>query len=228
MSNNQWDTYADVFDEGIGSGGDTLHTKCIDPVLLRYVGDTTEKNVVDLGCGNGYFFHKLPAGTKYIGVDDSKELLAKASGRIQDLSTRFVQADIARGLSLGAGIADVVVCNMVLQYIPDLSGVRKNVFKILKNRGVFAISIDHPAHALFVRAQTLAGKADTKFLTSASYFTEGQRQKRSLWDKAVLTYYHRTVAAYVNAFSSQFRLDRMDEVSEDGETPRILGLKFIK
>ncbi len=228
MSQNQWDQYADIFDDGVGSGGDALHIACIDPLIARYTGNTSDKNVVDVGCGNGYLFHKLIPGTTYIGVDNAKTLLSKAAVRTTDLSARFVAADITQSLPLDAGIADIVIATMVLQYVADLAPVGKNVLRLLKPRGTFIVIVDHPAHALFARAQELAGKPKGKFLDSASYFAEGTRRKRSLWDKAILTYYHRTVSTYVNAFTGHFRLDHMDEVSEDNETPRILGLKWTK
>ena len=228
MPQNQWDQYAEIYDEGVGAGGDALHINCIDPIIQKYIGNTSQKNVVDLGCGNGYLFHKLSAGTKYIGVDSANALLAKANGRTKNLSARFVHADITKSVPLDAGIADVVISNMVLQYLPDLSLLRKNVLKLLKSNGIFVVIIDHPAHALFSRAQELIGKPDSKFIDPNSYFVEGQRTKRSLWDKAILTYYHRTVSTYINTFAQSFRLDQMDEVSEDNETPRILGLKWTK
>lgn len=221
---NQWDDHADLIDDRIGSGGDDLHIKLIDPLILSYLGDVFGKTVLDLGCGNGYLFHKLSGVASYTGIDSSPKLLERARQRIP--SGTFIQTDISQ--PLGQPKVDVVVCNMVLQYVPVLDGVVFNVARLLKPEGVFVMIIDHPSHALFVRAQQLVGKNSDKFLDLASYFQEGKRAKKSLWDKAVLTYYHRTLASYVNAFSQSLHLDRMDEVSEDGEMPRILGLKFIK
>lgn len=229
MRHNQWDQYADLVDHRIGEGGDDLHTKLIDPMILSYVGDTSGKTVVDLGCGNGYLYNKVVSPGAYIGIDFSKKLLEKARNRTKILpSTHFIYADITKRLPLKPKSADIVVCNMVLQYVPRLDGVVSNIISILKTSGVCVVVIDHPAHTLFLRAQELAGKPNDKFLDSMSYFREGRRRKKSLWGKATLTYYHRTLASYINVFSASFRLDQASEASEDGEMPRILGLKWRK
>jgi len=229
MSTNQWDQYADLVDERIGDGGDALHTKYIDPLILTHAGDTTGKTVVDLGCGNGYLYNKLPSPGSYIGIDYSAQLLEKAKNRTKVLpSTFFMLSDITKPLALKPGVADVVVCNMVVQYLPSLEGFVSNVVTLLASGGTAIVVLDHPGHALFMRAQELAGKTNDKFITSESYFSQGVRKKHSLWGKATLTYYHRTVASYINAFSPSLRLDQMLEVSEDGEMPRILGLIWRK
>ena len=90
------------------------------------------------------------------------------------------------------------------------------------------VIIDHPAHALFLRAQELVGKKNGKFLTSASYFTPGLRLKKSLWGKATLEYYHRPLKEYLNVFTNKFRLQKFEELVEDEEVPRIAGFLWQK
>ncbi len=171
----------------------------------------------------------MPGYGAYIGIDSSESLHKKAKNRTKFLlSVNFLKADISAEIPIATGTADVVIANMVLQYVTDLAGVCKNAVRLLSKHGVFIITVDHPSHALFVRAQELAGKKNAKFIDIDSYFSEGKRRKRSLWDQAILTYYHRTIAGYINSFVSELRLDQIDEVSEDNEMPRILGLKFIK
>jgi len=74
---------------------------------------------------------------------------------------------------------------------------------------VLIVIIDHPGHALFLRAQELTGKKNEKFLDSASYFQPGLRKKKSLWDKAILEYYHRPVMDYINVFTPYFHLIKL-------------------
>lgn len=225
---NQWDQYADLYDTGIGNAGDTLHTSLIDPLIFSYTGDVSSKSVIDLGCGNGYLADKLNAKS-YIGIDSSAELIKKAGIRHRNIpAIRFIKADISKSLPQTITPSDTVIANMVLQYVDDLSLVSRIIPGLLVTGGAFIAVVDHPAHALFVRAQALAGKHDDKFIDNSSYFNEGIRRKNSLWGKAVLTYYHHTIASYVNASTGILRLDRMDEVSEDKEMPRIFGLKFSK
>lgn len=221
---NQWDVHAGLYDEHMGDGGDALHTKVIDPLIVSYLGNVSGKTVVDLGCGNGYAFHLLQGIASYTGVYSSPKLLENAKRRVP--AGTFVEADITKPLDLPP--ADIILCTMVLQYVPVLDGVVDNVAQLLKPAGICSVIVDHPSHALFARAQQLADRKNEKFLDLTSYFEEGKRMKLSLWGKATLSYYHRTVASYVNAFAKKLRLDRMDEVSENGEVPRILGFTCIK
>jgi SAM-dependent methyltransferase len=226
---NQWDTYAALVDDRIGSGGDDLHTKLIDPLILSYIGNPKAKDVIDLGCGNGYLFGKLPGLSSYTGVDSSEKLLGYAKKRLPKRSdVTLLQSDIAGPLSLPDAGADLCIANMSLQYVPSLENIPAEIFRLLRPGGVFILIVDHPGHALFARAQELAGKPNEKFINFGSYFNEGVRQKNSLWNKAVLSYYHRTTASYLNAFSGFFTAEHMDELTKDGETPRILGIKFVK
>jgi SAM-dependent methyltransferase len=220
---NQWDTYADLYDQGIGKFGDELHTKSNNPLLKQFVGNVSGKTVVDLGCGNAYLYSLLSSAKKYIGVDSAKKLVAKTLKE-----ATIVIGDIAKKIPLESATADIAVANMVCQYLPELDTFARESARILRKKGLLVIIVDHPAHALFIRAQELAGKTNEKFITSGSYFNAGLRKKKSLWDKAVLEYYHRPIKDYINPFTDYFHLEAMGEVSEDGEKPRILGLKWRK
>lgn len=227
----QWDTYAELFDERIGTGGDDLHARIIDPLILDYAGDTTGQSVIDLGCGNGYLAHKLAGLNRYTGVDVSENLLTKARIRVGSIAYKvsFINADISRPMPVSEEPPhDIAILNMVLQYVEHPDGAALNAAGLLKVGGICIVILDHPAHQLFARAQELAGTPNDHFTDSTSYFETGFRTKKSLGGKATLSYYHRTIADYVRAFTPRFHLDRMDELSEDGETPRILGMKWVK
>lgn len=225
---NQWDQYADLYDTGIGDTGDSLHQKLIEPLIRSYTGDVSSKTVIDVGCGNGYLSGVLRAKS-YVGIDASLKLIQKAKIRSNKITgVTFVRNDITKPIPSHVHPSDFVIANMVLQYVGNIDAVAKNVDALLVDGGFFIAVIDHPAHALFTRAQELAGMHNDKFIDNPSYFNEGYRRKKSLWSKAELSYYHRTIAGYVNTFTNLLHLDRIDELTEDGEMPRILGMKFSK
>lgn len=226
----QWDTYAELFDERIGVGGDALHAGFIDPLIFEYAGDTNGVSLADLGCGNGYIAHKLTGIKRYTGIDASENLLSKAKKRASGAvyASQFIHADISRPLVITEVQHDIVILNMVLQYIVNIERVAANAAGLLRVGGMCIVIVSHPAFNLFLRAQDLAGRNNEKLLDSKSYFESGIRSKKSLGGKATLTYYHRTISDYVQAFTSRFHLDRMDELSEDGEMPRILGMRWVK
>lgn len=206
---NQWDTYAELYDTGIGTNGDLLHTSLINPLIERYMGNKKYEAILDAGCGNGYLL-KILAGNvqRVVGIDASEKLLSTAAKKTKGLSNAsIVSGDIAQKLPFKSGSFDLVIANMVLQYLPSLDVFASESARIVKPGGSLIVIVDHPAHALFLRAQELAGKKNEKFLTSASYFTPGKRSKKSLWDKATLKYFHRPLEAYVNPFTKYFSLD---------------------
>ena len=49
-----WDDLSDWYDKKQGESGDLWHRALIDPVLQRLIGDCKGKEILDLGCGNGY------------------------------------------------------------------------------------------------------------------------------------------------------------------------------
>lgn len=230
MKANQWDKYADLYNKGIGLAGDSLHVKFIDPLIRKYIYSKFNKLIVDIGCGNGYLLRKLSNyAEKVIGIDSSIKLLQYAKINTKPYSNiQLIQADISKTIPLDNDACNIVITNMVLQYLPKLAFFAKEVHRILKPDGIFVTIIDHPCHSLFLRAQELLGKKDSKFITTGSYFFEELRLKKSLWDKAKLEYYHRPIMKYINTFSPFFKLDKIDELTENNEMPRILGMKWIK
>ena len=225
MKTNQWDTYAQLYNRDIGLTGDSLHQKLIDPLIFSFLGEFVNKTILDAGCGNGYLLTKLAEQAQSVtGADQSKELLKFARKNIaQSKNVKLVEVDLLDPLPFEHAQFDIVIANMVLQYLPQLETFALVAYDVIKRNGQLIVIIDHPAHTLFLRAQELAGKPSGKFLTSAGYFTQGKRLKKSLWNNATLEYYHRPLKEYINVFSSKFKLQKLEELSEDGEIPRITG-----
>lgn len=230
MTKNQWDKYARIFDDGIGEGNEDLHQNHIDPVIFDYLGGGKYETIVDAGCGNGYLLNRLSRfSNRLVGLDYSEELLNFAKSRTSgNDKVKLILADLMKKIPLEDGSSDVVIANMVLQYLPSLNVFASESHRVLKNKGLLIIIVDHPSHQLFARAQELAGKRDPHFKETGSYFESGMRMKNSLWNKAVLEYYHRPINEYVNPFLEYFRLIKIDEKTQNGEVPRLLALKFVK
>ncbi len=228
MNTNQWDTHADLYNKGMGLDGDTFHQSVIDPLIERFVGDYKGKIILDAGCGNGYLIRKISQDAKrVIAADFSQSMLSIAQENTKSLSNiEYKNIDFTQPFPMESQSVDVVICIMMLQYLPALSVFAGESSRILTQDGIFIMVIDHPGHALFARAQELIGGKKDKFITSASYFMDGIRKKKSLWDKAVLEYYHRPIKNYINVFAQYYSLEEMDEITQDGETPRILGIKW--
>lgn len=226
---NQWDKYSELYNSGIGKEGDSLHKNLIDPMIFDFLGDYENKTILDAGFGNGYLLQKLSKQKcQLIGIDSSEDLTNIAKNNLQNANIILIKDDLTKRIPLEDQSVDIVIANMVLQYLPELNIFAKKTKRILKHNGILIIVLDHPSHSLFFRAQELAGKRNDKFITNGNYLKEEKRCKKSLWDKAILEYYHRPIKSYINSFTQFFKLDKIEEKSEDNEIPRILGLKWIK
>ena len=230
LNQNQWDKVAEIYHHGIGRKGDRLHQKYIDPLIFEFRDGVKKADILDAGCGNGYLLHGLAKYAKsMVGLDYSKRLLDFAKEHTRPLkNVLLLHANLVKDLPLKDSSFDVVIANMVLQYLPQLKTFAKEAFRVLKKQGIFIVTVDHPGHQLFLRAQELKGHENKKFVNTGSYFKPEMRLERSLWDKALLEYFHRPISDYLNPFTPYFTLEKMEENSEDGECPRILALKWEK
>ena len=105
-------------------------------------GDT----VIDLGSGAGndcFISRSLTGATgKVIGIDFTEAMIEKARENADKLgynNVEFRQGDI-ENMPVGAGMADVIVSNCVLNLVPNKANVIREIFRVLKPGGHFSIS----------------------------------------------------------------------------------------
>ena len=76
QSKNQWDSAADWYDQNMGEEGDKLNHDIIRPLVLQMIGPLAGKNILDSGCGSGYFSAELAkSASKVVGTDFLQILL---------------------------------------------------------------------------------------------------------------------------------------------------------
>lgn len=111
--------------------------------------------VVDLACGTGDFCELVEArGARVVGVDFALQMLRHGQARLPDF--RSVQGD-GEWLPFKTASVDVVTCGFALRNFVSLSGVLREVARILKPGGrVALIDVDRPsfgpvraAHSLY-------------------------------------------------------------------------------
>ena len=102
-------------------------------------------DILDLGCGTGLVGQELSANIKtLIGVDLSpKMLLVAESKKIYD---KLVESDIQQYLSthdIESSIKFDLICSLdVFVYIGNLKKIFQHAFNLLRDRGVFAFSVE--------------------------------------------------------------------------------------
>lgn len=142
-----WDQMTDWWDENIGDEGDLWHRTLIDPPLLRLVGEVNGLHLLDLACGNGYLSRRFARqGAIVTGMDANAPLIERARAREarEPLGIAYHVADAARLGMLADNAFDLVVCNMALMDIENVTGSIQEIARVLEPKGRFVASLSHP------------------------------------------------------------------------------------
>src|ERR1700690_1401121 len=74
-----WGKVADWYNQLLEEGEDTYQEKLIKPNILRVLNPRPGMEILDVGCGQGYFAREFGnAGAKVVGVDIGSELISLA------------------------------------------------------------------------------------------------------------------------------------------------------
>ena len=156
-----WEELADWYDKKQGNVGDLWHKTMIDPALLRVMGRCRGKEVLDLGCGNGYLSRRLAKkGAKVTAVDASPQMIrnAKAHDPKNSLAIRYVRADAGKLDGIPNSKFDLVFANMSMMDIENADDAIEEVGRILRRGGKFVMSINHPCFDVMSNSLWVAEK----------------------------------------------------------------------
>lgn len=114
---------------------------------LKLIGDLANKNVLEIGCGGaqcGLSFAKQ--GAHVIGIDISEEQIkfAENLAKKNNLQIKLYQGDIISLNQIEKNSQDVVFSSWAIQYVDNLILCFREVFRVLKNKGIFVFSMPHP------------------------------------------------------------------------------------
>jgi SAM-dependent methyltransferase len=121
------------------------------PNTLSLLPEVAGLHILDAGCGPGVYSEwLLENGTAYVyAIDVTPRMIELAQERLVGrFSERFHAriADLLKPLDfLADAQVDVVICPLVLDYIPDWRVPFREFYRVLKPGGVFVASFDHPA-----------------------------------------------------------------------------------
>lgn len=103
------------------------------------------KSILEIGCGTGKntaFLAKI--GESVHAVDFSQGMIEKAREKVRADNVRFLMMDITQKWNIENQSFDLIVCNLVLEHIEDLSFVFSEASRVLKQKGRFLINELHP------------------------------------------------------------------------------------
>ncbi len=147
-SNTSWNKVADWYNKSLGE--DSYHQTIIIPgilELLKHYLKSSEKNILDLACGQGIVSKKLfDEGYTVTGIDLAPELIRMAQKNFPQISFEVQDArNLSQSFMKNKSGFDTVICNLALQNMDNLQSVFKEVARVLKPKAKFIFVINHPS-----------------------------------------------------------------------------------
>lgn len=131
-------------------------------VTQALLGDAHYASILELGCGTGKNTAVLARRAAQVhALDFSEAMINQARTRLRHAgNVTFTVADLTQRWPRADRSVDLIVCNLVLEHIADLSPIFTEAARVLPDRGRFFISELHPfrqyqgAQAHFQRGAT--------------------------------------------------------------------------
>jgi len=118
---------------------------------LRLLGKVKGKKILEIGCGGGQCsiaFAKQGAICKGLDLSQKQIDYAKALAKKEKVSVQFLKHNIQTLKNIKSNSYDIVFSAYALQYVPNLKKCFNEVYRVLKKKGLFVFSFDHPFYTL--------------------------------------------------------------------------------
>jgi ubiquinone/menaquinone biosynthesis C-methylase UbiE len=167
------------------------------PALRALLPDLRGQNVLDLGCGFGWFCRwAREHGAAHVhGTDVSDKMLTRARATTPDPAIAYTRADMEQ-LTLPAGSFDLVYSSLAFHYIAGLDRLMSEVHQSLRAGGHLVCSVEHPIYTAPSEPHWVVDAAGRKIWPLDNYLDEGPRSTD--WLAKGVIKQHRTVATYIN------------------------------
>ncbi len=194
--------------------GDRNLTRDLDALVLQRAAlPLAGAAVLELGCGTGKNTRWLASHAASVhALDFSEGMLARARAALPDENVQFSAQDIRAAWPAPDASIDVVVVNLVLEHVEDLTPIFASAARVLRAGGTFYLCELHPYR------QLRGGQA---------HFTD------AAGDTVHVPAFVHSVSEYVNGgLRAGFTLMHLGEWVEDGAAPdalpRLLSVRFAK
>ena len=214
-----WGKVAGWYNKHLEEGDDTYQEKLIKPNLMRILAPQPGEQILDVGCGQGYFARLIAqAGAKVKGIDVGMELITLAKQQAKANETYFVMsAETMRGLANKK--FDAAICILALQNIKNLPAAILEISRVLKpgGRGVFVIN--HPTFRIptasswmFDEKTGVQSRNINKYMSEISQevdMTQGIKDEKK---KKYTMSFHHPLQVYFKAFAkADLSVTRLEE-----------------
>ena len=144
MKGHDWST------EQVKSAKNPNYSKLyvITPALMDLLGNVNGKEILEMGCGNGYWLRILTEqGAKCTGFDLSENQIKVAKEDDPEKRIKYFVADASKKVDLNNESFDIIFLEHVLLEISDLTKIKrifKEAHRLLKDNGFLIVSELHP------------------------------------------------------------------------------------
>ncbi|MED5596426.1 class I SAM-dependent methyltransferase [Janthinobacterium sp. P210006] len=181
------------------------------PALRALLPALHGKNVLDLGCGYGWFCRwAAEAGaSRVLGVDVSEKMLAQARGMGEHPAVSYARMDLEQ-LAVVPAAYDLVYSSLAFHYIDNFAALLAAIRHGLKRDGKLVFSIEHPIFMAPRQPGWLTDAQGRKRWPVDSYQQQGPRV--SDWLAPGVIKQHRTMGTTINALlQAGFQLEHVEE-----------------
>jgi malonyl-CoA O-methyltransferase len=137
---NAYNEWSEIYDSN------TNLTRDLDQQVTREtLAGQHFNSILELGCGTGKntaFLTQI--GAHIHALDFSQGMIAKAKEKVTAENVRFETVDLTKRWNCEDGAYDLIVCNLVLEHIKDLTHVFSEAARTLQSNGRFFINELHP------------------------------------------------------------------------------------
>ncbi|MBX2861146.1 MAG: class I SAM-dependent methyltransferase [Vampirovibrio sp.] len=224
-----WDGNASVWNAAEESQKDLYRQYFLAPTIQKFVGSVANKNVLDMGCGEGIFCRQFAKNAKSVtGIDISEKMLAIANKKPTN-GIQYLKRSITDLSNLKNEQFDTVFSSMTFMSSPGLPQSISEAYRLLKPGGEFMFIIKHPFN-LWKQHQKTNGKQISYFNDNPFVYEADLTKYAKKVDEHVPTvkaksiHYPRTISTYLNTLrEAGFILEEMVEPEIPKATLKILG-----
>jgi SAM-dependent methyltransferase len=169
------------------------------PTTLELLPGVTGKDVLDAGCGSGWYADWLVRhGAQVVAVDRSARMVELTAARLAGRG-RAIRGDLSDLGELPDASFDLILSSLVLHYVEDLAKTFREWGRLLRSGGRLVFSTHHPTH-------------DPKSLFNPGYLSEEIIEEKWGWLGEQMRYYRRPLSNLTEPMAGAgFVIERITE-----------------
>ncbi|EIT83952.1 methyltransferase type 11 [Fictibacillus macauensis ZFHKF-1] len=163
------------------------------PIMYALIGDVTNLDILDLGCGDASFGVELldQGAATYHGVEGSSRMADAAQQNLAHLNGLIHRHTMEQYL-YPKDTFNLVTSRFAIHYVEKLSPLFEKIYQTLKHNGTFVFSVQHPLTTASFKSKTTSDRRDNWIVDD--YFLEGERKEP--WINETVIKYHHTIEHY--------------------------------